>query len=151
MVTKTSHLPIRYFLALLWAHPILHVNRIRVKARWNCKKKLYYFSSHSGNNYNFSLYLKISIFLCRIFVPRYLVELPIMGETWLGTASIQHWFHLPVLGCGPGMLRLSVFRDVYLALTVALCSHTLWLAKVIKLLSLAAFLSTQWLYGRRRI
>ena len=30
MVTKTSHLPIRYFLALLWAHPILHVRRIRV-------------------------------------------------------------------------------------------------------------------------
>ena len=31
MVTKTSHLPIRYFLALLWAHPILHVSGIRVK------------------------------------------------------------------------------------------------------------------------
>ena len=31
MVTKTSHLPIRYFLALLWAHPILHISRIRVK------------------------------------------------------------------------------------------------------------------------
>ena len=30
MVTKTSHLPIRYFLALLWAHPILHISRIRV-------------------------------------------------------------------------------------------------------------------------
>jgi hypothetical protein len=30
-VTKTSHLPIRYLLALLWAHPILHVSRIRVK------------------------------------------------------------------------------------------------------------------------
>ena len=27
---KTSHLPIRYFLALLWAHPILHVSMIRV-------------------------------------------------------------------------------------------------------------------------
>ena len=27
---KTSHLPIRYFLPLLWAHPILHVSRIRV-------------------------------------------------------------------------------------------------------------------------
>ena len=27
---KTSHLPIRYFLALLWAHPILHISRIRV-------------------------------------------------------------------------------------------------------------------------
>ena len=33
MVTKTSHLPIRYFLALLWAHPILHVSRIRVKTK----------------------------------------------------------------------------------------------------------------------
>jgi len=32
-VTKTSHLPIRYFLALLWAHPILHVSRIRVKEK----------------------------------------------------------------------------------------------------------------------
>ena len=32
-VTKTSHLPIRYFLALLWAHPILHVSRIRVKVK----------------------------------------------------------------------------------------------------------------------
>ena len=31
MVTKTSHLPIRYFLALLWAHPILHISMIRVK------------------------------------------------------------------------------------------------------------------------
>ena len=31
MVTKTSHLPIRYFLALLWAHPILHISTIRVK------------------------------------------------------------------------------------------------------------------------
>ena len=30
-VTKTSHLPIRYFLALLWAHPILHISTIRVK------------------------------------------------------------------------------------------------------------------------
>ena len=30
MVTKTSHLPIRYFLALLWAHPILHISTIRV-------------------------------------------------------------------------------------------------------------------------
>ena len=32
MVTKTFHLPIRYFLALLWAHPILHISTIRVKA-----------------------------------------------------------------------------------------------------------------------
>ena len=31
-VTKSSHLPICYFLALLWAHPILHVSMIRVKA-----------------------------------------------------------------------------------------------------------------------
>ena len=31
-VTKTSHLPIRYFLALLWAHPILHISTIRVNA-----------------------------------------------------------------------------------------------------------------------
>ena len=30
-VTKTSHLPIRYFLALLSAHPILHISMIRVK------------------------------------------------------------------------------------------------------------------------
>ena len=30
---KTSHLPIRYFLALLWAHPILHISRIRVNAQ----------------------------------------------------------------------------------------------------------------------
>jgi hypothetical protein len=30
-VTKTSHLQIRYFLALLWAHPILHISTIRVK------------------------------------------------------------------------------------------------------------------------
>jgi len=29
-VTKTSHLAIRYFLALLWAHPILHISRTRV-------------------------------------------------------------------------------------------------------------------------
>ena len=28
---KTSHLPIRYFLTLLWAHTIFHVSRIRVK------------------------------------------------------------------------------------------------------------------------
>ena len=28
---KTSHLPIRNFLALLWAHPILHISTIRVK------------------------------------------------------------------------------------------------------------------------
>ena len=33
MVTKTSHLPIRYFLALLWAHPVLHISTIRVKAQ----------------------------------------------------------------------------------------------------------------------
>ena len=32
---KTSHLPIRYFLALLWAHTILHVSRIRVKGQNN--------------------------------------------------------------------------------------------------------------------
>ena len=31
MVTKTSHLPIRYYLVLLWAHPILHISTIRVK------------------------------------------------------------------------------------------------------------------------
>jgi hypothetical protein len=30
-VTKASHLPIRYFLALLWAHPILHVSGTRLK------------------------------------------------------------------------------------------------------------------------
>ena len=30
MVTKTSHLPIRYLLALLWAQPILHISTIRV-------------------------------------------------------------------------------------------------------------------------
>ena len=30
MVTKTSHLPNRYFLALLWAHHILHISKIRV-------------------------------------------------------------------------------------------------------------------------
>ena len=33
-VTKTSHLPIRYFLALLWAHPILHVIGIRVNVHF---------------------------------------------------------------------------------------------------------------------
>ena len=31
---KTSHLPIRYFLALLWAHPILHISTISVKLYW---------------------------------------------------------------------------------------------------------------------
>ena len=31
-VIKTSHLPIRYFLALLWAHPILHISTIRVNS-----------------------------------------------------------------------------------------------------------------------
>ena len=30
-VTKTSHLQIHYFRALLWAHPILHISTIRVK------------------------------------------------------------------------------------------------------------------------
>ena len=30
-MAKTSHLPIRYLLALLWAHPILHISTIRVK------------------------------------------------------------------------------------------------------------------------
>jgi len=35
-VTKTSHLPIRYFLALLWAHPILHISTIRVKMKAQC-------------------------------------------------------------------------------------------------------------------
>jgi uncharacterized membrane protein len=34
-VTKTSHLPIRYFLALLWAHPILHISTIRIKGYFN--------------------------------------------------------------------------------------------------------------------
>ena len=34
-MTKTSHLPIRYLLALLWAHPILHISTIRVKVRQN--------------------------------------------------------------------------------------------------------------------
>ena len=34
MVTKTSRLPIRYLLALLWAHPILHVSRIRIKWKY---------------------------------------------------------------------------------------------------------------------
>ena len=29
-VTKTSHLPIHYFLALLWDHPILHISTKRV-------------------------------------------------------------------------------------------------------------------------
>jgi len=33
-VTKTSHLPIRYFLALLWAHPILHISTITVNSRF---------------------------------------------------------------------------------------------------------------------
>ena len=32
---KSSHLPIRYFLALLWAHPILHISTIRVKHNRN--------------------------------------------------------------------------------------------------------------------
>ena len=36
MVTKTSHLPIRYFLALLWAHPILHISAIRVNVLLVC-------------------------------------------------------------------------------------------------------------------
>jgi hypothetical protein len=122
-----------------------------LKARIHCRKKLYSISSSSINNYNFSLRLNISTLLCTIFIPRYLAELPIIGEPRLGTTSIQHWFRLQILGCGPGMLRISVFWDVYLVLTVVLCSHTLWLAKVIKSLSLAAFLSTQWLYGRRGI
>jgi len=30
---KTSHLPIRYFLALLWAHPILDISTIKVNKR----------------------------------------------------------------------------------------------------------------------
>ena len=40
-VTKTPHLPIRYFLALLWAHPILHISRIRVKNRGRGKSFLF--------------------------------------------------------------------------------------------------------------
>ena len=41
-VTKTSHLPTRYFLALLWAHPILHISTIRVKRiqfLWDKRRK----------------------------------------------------------------------------------------------------------------
>ena len=34
MVTKTFHLPIRCFLALLWARPILHISTIRVKSSY---------------------------------------------------------------------------------------------------------------------
>ena len=34
---KKSHLQIRYFLALLWAHPILHISTIRVKPNSFCR------------------------------------------------------------------------------------------------------------------
>ena len=47
MVTKTSHLPIRYFLALLWAHPILHISTIRVKT-FTC---ILYFSPDAEIDY----------------------------------------------------------------------------------------------------
>jgi hypothetical protein len=54
-VTKTSHLPIRYFLALLRAHPILHVSRIRVNV------------TLSGNCFFVSVYLyKLSLSTLRI-------------------------------------------------------------------------------------
>jgi len=45
---KTSHLPIRYFLALLWAHPILHISTVRVNncpKRCNTKLSIYYSAS----------------------------------------------------------------------------------------------------------
>ena len=37
---KSSHLPIRYFLALLWAHPILHISTIRVNIKTNLNSLL---------------------------------------------------------------------------------------------------------------
>ena len=38
---KTSHLPIRYFMALLWAHPILHISRIRVNDKPELALEMY--------------------------------------------------------------------------------------------------------------
>ena len=42
---KTSHLPIRYFLALLWAHPILHISTIRVNDQLFTRDKYDLFTS----------------------------------------------------------------------------------------------------------
>ena len=51
MVTKTSHLPIRYFLALLWAHPILDISTIRVNSENfpNESYKMGFFSKLQSN------------------------------------------------------------------------------------------------------
>ena len=59
-VTKTSHLPIRYFLALLWAHPVLHVSMIRV----NVFRHLYgsFYLSYASIIFN-SLVLSTYVFL----------------------------------------------------------------------------------------
>ena len=43
---KSSHLPIRYFLALLWAHPILHISTIRVNIIAIKMEALYRTQSH---------------------------------------------------------------------------------------------------------
>jgi hypothetical protein len=53
---KTSHLPIRYFLALLWAHRILHISTIRVNL-------FLYFPSFSALCFVFVTSLVAALFL----------------------------------------------------------------------------------------
>ena len=71
-VTKTSHLPIRYFLAL-WAHPIPHISTIRVNEFRCCFHKHLHFCEIS-NKLHVHCVLSIRT-ICRILLLQYELHL----------------------------------------------------------------------------
>ena len=100
---KTSHLPIRYFLASLWAHPILHISTIRVK----CKLTQACFLHQEGNSN------KALVFV----LPKYLLyfQFPIfsMERLWI-LNSIERWQSLVSHTVGRGGETVKILMETKL-------------------------------------
>ena len=101
---KTPHLPFRYFLALLWAHPILHISTIRVKFEKNMTDntldsdyKIFFLNDCTTSNKICTLFIYICVKKCQnqlLQISYYLLELNIAAvssirETFLSLLNIH--------------------------------------------------------------
>ena len=101
-VTKTSHLPIRYFLALLWAHPILHISTIRVN---NFAKHNFWFLALNSKNkglyastafsyrprHNSGIYQVVRNFLFPVYITPFYALSAVVSHVSVCRSSINLW------------------------------------------------------------
>ena len=94
------------------------------KSIWHCTKKNYYFSSLSRKKLQFfAVFKNFDIFIEDIYftISR---GTPNHWGTLARNTSIQHWFRLPILGCGPGMLYIYRYSEVFTLTLLLYCART---------------------------